>query len=140
MSDFLAIFGDIYLPMSDLVRFPETYLIKDVWFWQRYLSQKQYICALFYLSRNAGVDYLSTPMNILIFVSTFKKKCSLYHKDACNSDWQKRFCFLLVLEKSDVHFSKTYLPALSYNVRFCLRYLSTYQKSDILYGRSPKRY
>ena len=28
---------DLYLPLSDLVPFPETYLIKDVQFWQRYL-------------------------------------------------------------------------------------------------------
>ena len=46
MSDFLAIFGDTYLPMSNLVQFPETYLIKDVRFWQRYLPQKP-ICTIF---------------------------------------------------------------------------------------------
>ena len=46
----------------------------------------------------------------------------------------KKF-FLLDFWKSDVRFSKTYLPTLSYYVRFCLRYLPT-QKSDILYGRS----
>ena len=50
----------------------------------------------------------------------------------------KKF-FLLGFWKSDVRFSKTYLPSLSYYVRFCLRYLPT-QKSDILYGRSLRPY
>ena len=46
---------------------------------------------------------------------------------------------LLVFEKSDVRFSKTYLPTLSGYVLFCLRYLPT-PKSDILYGRSLRPY
>ena len=81
---------------------------------------------------------LSTPINILIFVCTFKINCSLYHKDQKISE--ANYLVILIGKKVFVSFwsvfrRHTFLPTLSYNVRFCLRYLPT-QKSDILYGRS----
>jgi hypothetical protein len=66
--------------MSNLVQFPETYLIKDIQFWKRYLSLSRTpqnpICTLFYLSRNAGavgeMSYFS------------KQNSNKYSKEICS--------------------------------------------------------
>jgi hypothetical protein len=146
MSNFFAIFGDIptYLPMSDLVRFPETYLIKDVQSWKRYLPPKtQY--TLSYLSRNAaavGEESCFSEQNsnnILKNLQSFVKatrKVHIFQKTVAseffiNSDWNrltKKFFFLLVFRKLDVRFSKTYLATLSDYVPFCLRYRVSHSK------------
>ena len=92
---FWAIFGDTYLPMSDLVQFPETYLIKDVRFWQikiptplttplkpnsGFLDQNsnhinnQDSKEIIYLNRKNSFIFLSRQNGILVFSFWFLKK------------------------------------------------------------------
>ena len=127
----MAIIGDTYLPMSDFVRFPETYLIKDVPFWQRYLPLI-IICFWGFPSINSWSK--------LLFCSYFSVQTKwhfiFFINSHWNSWWQKSFfSFWFLKNRMSVFWRHTYLPCPIMSDFAWDTYLLT-QKSDIFYERS----